>query len=466
MDDLFGEENFVAQMVWAQGRKSMAAQVAINHEYCLVYCKNRAFAISVATLQGREDWLDRKDGLEEIYAAYDLSKEKRGDDNSAIEADIQTFYESLDDDSPSLAHQHYNCVDQRGLYFPGDISQGTGNGGRFDIVHPLTKLPCKVPAGGWRFSEDKLPILLSENRIHFGSDHQTIPCLKRYLRETENEVTPSVFYRDGRGASKRLSKLLGAKCFEHPKDEQILAKFVRYVTSRSDPNPVILDFFAGSGSLGHAVMAQNIEDGGNRRFILVQLPEPLDPENKDQKAAISFCDRIGKSRNVAEITKERLRLMSKKLLATNPIFAGDLGFRVFKLASSNINAWEPERDDLPKTLQASAEHLKIDRTEQDILFEVLLKLGLDLCVPIEKKVIAGKAVHSIGGGVLIACLSTEITNGEVEPLSHGVVEWHKKLAPAGETTCIFRDSAFVDDVAKTNLTAILQQNGLETIRSL
>ena len=170
--------------------------------------------------------------------------------------------------------------------------------------------------------------------------------------------------------------------------------------------------------------------------------------------------------NIAELTKERLRRVAKKLHDENPMFAGDLGFRVFKLASSNIRAWEPNRDDLPKTLQESIEHLKADRTEQDILFELLLKLGLDLTVPIEQRTLAGKTVHNIGAGTLLVCLAEKIAAAEVEPLALGIVTWHKELAPAGETSIVFRDNAFADDVAKTNLTAILQQHGLGNVRSL
>ena len=144
----------------------------------------------------------------------------------------------------------------------------------------------------------------------------------------------------------------------------------------------------------------------------------------------------------------------------------DIGFRVFKLASSNIRAWEPDREKLAETLEASIEHLKTDRTKQDILFELLLKLGLDLTVPIVQRTIAGKAIHSIGGGVLLVCLADSITQAEAEPLALGVVAWHKEQAPGGESVVVFRDSAFTDDVAKTNLTAILQQHGLETVRSL
>jgi len=148
------------------------------------------------------------------------------------------------------------------------------------------------------------------------------------------------------------------------------------------------------------------------------------------------------------------------------MFAGDLGFRTFKLDTTNIRAWEPDRGNLSKTLLDSVEHLKTDRSEADFLYELLLKLGLDLCVLMEQKTIAGKTVHSIGAGTLIVCLAPQIGREEVEPLALGIVAWHKALAPAGESTVVFRDGAFADDVAKTNLGAILQQHGLENVRSL
>jgi len=214
------------------------------------------------------------------------------------------------------------------------------------------------------------------------------------------------------------------------------------------------------------VMAKNAADGGKRRYILVQLPELLDPENKDQAIAAAFCDKIRKPRNIAEVTKERLRRAAENIKNENPMLAGDMGFRVFKLDSSNIKSWEPDRDKIDQTLLDAIEHLKTDRTELDILYELLLKLGLDLCLPIEKRDIAGKNVYAVGGAVLLVCLSESITCEDVEPLAQGIVEWHKTLAPARDTICIFRDSAFVDDVTKLNLVGILKQNGLRDIRSL
>ena len=236
--------------------------------------------------------------------------------------------------------------------------------------------------------------------------------------------------------------------------------------TNSDPNAIVMDFFAGSGTIGHSLMDLNRSDGGNRRYILVQLPEPLDPSKKEQKSSAKYCASLGNSSTIAEITKERLRRASKSIKGENPLPVGDLGFRVFKLDTSNINTWEPDRDDLEQTLLDHLEHVKAGRSESDILYELLLKLGLDLCVPIEEQVIAGKTVHSIGGGVLFACLAEQITREEAEPLALGMIAWHTALAPAGDTACVFRDSAFADDVAKSNLAAILEQHGIKTVRSL
>lgn len=212
-------------------------------------------------------------------------------------------------------------------------------------------------------------------------------------------------------------------------------------------------------------MQKNCSDGGSRRFILVQLPEPIDSENKDDSVAFEFCESIGKLGHISEITKERLRRAGAKIKADNPLFTGDTGFRVYKLDQSNIRAWQPSGD-LERDLIDSVEHIVPGRSEQDVLTEILLKLGLDLCVPIEQRPIAGKNVHAIGGGVLMACLDTRITAEDAEPLALGIAEWHAALAPAGDTTCVFRDSAFANDEAKTNLAAILEQHGIHHVRSL
>ena len=219
-----------------------------------------------------------------------------------------------------------------------------------------------------------------------------------------------------------------------------------------EPNGIVMDFFAGSGTTGHAVIQQNADHSRALRYILVQLPEPI--EGHDGFATI------------ADLTKARMKAASRKIADENSLFAGDVGFRVFKLDTSNIRAWNPTPQDLDDALLASLDHIEPGRSEQDILYELLLKLGLDLCVPIESQVIAGKSVHSVGGGVLIACLGEAVSGSDVERLASGIADWHEALAPEGESTVVFRDSAFADDVAKTNLAAMLEQRGLGNIRSL
>lgn len=149
-----------------------------------------------------------------------------------------------------------------------------------------------------------------------------------------------------------------------------------------------------------------------------------------------------------------------------PLLVSDTGFRVFKLASSNIRAWDADPADLESSLLKNAEHLVQGRKEQDVLYELLLKLGLDLCVPIETKAIVDKTVHSIGGGALIACLADGLTKEVIEPLASGIVAWRAALAPAVDTRVVFKDSGFADDIAKTNMAAILSQNGISDVRSL
>lgn len=238
--------------------------------------------------------------------------------------------------------------------------------------------------------------------------------------------------------------------FTNPKPVAFLEDLICYASSPNE-DAVILDFFAGCGTTGHAVLSRNAIDNGNRKFILVQLPEPTEIENFE---------------TIFKITKERIRRSGAKVKADNPMFAGDTGFRVFKLDTSNIRAWNPDRDNLEKTLLDHEEHILSGRTEADIVYELLLKLGLDLCVPIESRTIAGKTIGAIGGGVLLACLAERITAKEVEALAQGIVAWRKELAPAGDTTCVFRDSAFENDIAKSNLAAILEQHGITNVRSL
>lgn len=414
MNEVFGEENFVATAIWekADSPRNSARQFSEDHDFILIFSRDPDWA---------PDRLPRTEEANSIYSNPDN--------------------------------------DPRGDWLPGDpYANKPYSKGRYSITGPTGRTFSPPPGRYWRISEEKLRELDAEGRIWWGPNGDARPSIKRYLTEV-SDLTPRTLWKKEDVGSNRTSKnemrilFPESESFDTPKPTKLIERMLRLSTSGMEGD-IVLDFFAGSGTTAHAVMNLNAEDEGNRRFILVQLPEPM------SGGAVNSMNTI------ADITKERLRRTATKLKTENPNLAGDSGFRVFKLDSSNIRAWNPNPTELEQTLFTHLDHLVEGRTESDILYELLLKLGLDLCVPIEQKTIAGKDVHSIGGGVLIACLADSISGEQVEHLALGIVAWHKELAPAGETTCVFRDSAFADDVTKANLTAILSQHGLATVRSL
>ena len=405
-DEIFGNENLVANLIWEQGRKSMAAQVAINHEYCLIYCKNRRENIDFDNKNTNKNWRTLKRGLDKIYAEVDRLKKLHGSDIEKIEKDLAAFYKELSDSDPAKAQSHYKKYDPcLGIYHPDNISQGTGKGGRFPIIHPITGLPCKCPSGGWRFAESKLPELLSEGRISFGADETTIPCLKRFLKETEYEVFASVFYKDGRGASKRLDALMGSHIFDYPKDEEVITTFISLLTSYEKTDAIILDFFSGSATTAHAVMKLNAKDGGNRKFIMVQLPEKTDEKSEAYKAGY---------KNICEIGKERIRRAGKKVKEEAGLQGQNLdtGFRVLKLDSSNMEDvyYTPQEFSMGSLFN---ENVKADRSNEDLLFQVMLDLGIELSAKIGTKQIAGKQVHIVDEGYLVACFDRDVNESTI-----------------------------------------------------
>lgn len=262
-----------------------------------------------------------------------------------------------------------------------------------------------------------------------------------------------------------VNQLLEAPVFSFPKS--LLSVMDCVAASTSQKEGIVLDFFAGSGTTGHAVMAQNALDGGSRRFVLVQLPEPLDPSDREQKVAADFCDSLGKPRTIASVTEERLRRAAKKIKADHAARQVDLGFRVYKLATSNLRAWEPG-DDLAADLLAAADNIVQDRTEDDLLTELLLKQGIDLTEPVMTETIAGVPVHAMGGGVLVVCLAP-VTDAGAEALADGIADWIERLNPVASATVFFKDTGFETDVAKANVAAILRQrvdDKLLKVRSL
>jgi adenine-specific DNA-methyltransferase len=412
-DEIFGEENFVATICHkARASVSNDKIISANHNFIALYAKNQAAVF------GKRD----RFGLEPNLEGFDL-------------------------------------VDERGNYkhVPVDGPGGAAKGNPFFTFEGVT--------GYWRFSEKTMRDKWNEGRVvKVGNGLQQ----KYYLADArESRKTDTTWWDDGlytSTATSKLKALMDGDVFSNPKPVELIRRMIR-LWARSDGD-VILDFFAGSGTTGHAVVEQSAVDGVSRTFILVQLPELLSAENSEQSAAAEYCASHGLPPKITELTKSRLRRSMDKVRSEVPMFTGDLGFRVFKLDTSNINAWEPDRDQLEQTLLDHEAHLRPDRSESDVLYELILKLGLELCVPIEKRAVAGMDVYSVAGGVLFACLAPRIESSSVDLLAQSIISWHNELTPAGESTCVFRDGAFADDVAKTNLAAILTQNGLTNVRSL
>lgn len=223
-------------------------------------------------------------------------------------------------------------------------------------------------------------------------------------------------------------------------------------TVADDPEAIILDFFAGSGTTAHAVMQLNHDDGGTRRFIMVQLPEPIEGNAKFS--------------TISEVTRARLAAVAAGFDEGQRAGKTDCGFRYFSLDQSNLKAWSPTGSDLEGDLLSHRDSLVDGRTENDLLFELLLKRGIDLSVPVEHREVAGKVIYSVGFGVLFGCFAEKISKAEVDDLAQAILDWHKELEPETDAHVFFRDSAFEDDIAKTNMAAILEQNGITHVRSL
>lgn len=420
MNEVFGEENFIAAIIWQKvySPKNSARHFSEDHDYIVVYAKNA------------ETWAPRL-----------LPRTE----------EMEARYQNLDNDP-------------RGPWKPGDLSARNYYGeGTYPITCPSGRQLAGPPPGTyWRVSQAKFNELNSDGRIWWGHDGNNVPAVKRFLAEVKNGRVPQTLWTyEEVGHTQEAKKELIATVdfpnsdvvFDTPKPTRLLRRILQVATS-PESNDLVIDFFAGTGSTMDAVFQQNADDGGNRRCILVQLPEPL-----------TGGESVGWS-SIADITKARLVGAGKRQRAANAAKAGDVGFRVFKLDTSNIRAWNPNPADLKGSLFANLEHIEPGRSNDDLLYEVLLKLGLDLCVPMEQRQIAGKTVHSIGGGTLLACLDERVSVVGAEGLALGMAQWREQQGTATETTAVFRDNAFQNDVAKSNLAAILEQHGIRHVRSL
>ena len=378
-DEVFGEENFVAKMIWAGGRKNDSKLISVSHEYILVYAKSKLYLT-----ENKVIWRQRKKGIDDIYAQYKKLKKKFGKDTESIQKNLKAWFSALEDGVPAKRHSHYSCVDHRGIYFPDNISWPGGGGPKYDVLHPTTGKKCAVPSRGWMFAEPKkMQEVVDDDRVHFGEDETSVPCIKSYLKDREYEVPYSVFYQDGRAATKRLRKLMGDDYFEHPKNELVLQELIEAI-SYTTRDGIFMDFFAGSGTFAHSVMLQNAADGGSRRYVLVQIPEAIDNSTKTGPAALKAG-----YRKISDITIDRVRRAGRQVQSDHPKASLDLGFRVLALSPSNFpeNTFKPDpASPEEENLKALDAHLTAaaqktifdDGNFRSVVTEIALKFGFGL----------------------------------------------------------------------------------------
>ena len=422
-DEVFGETNYAGEIVWKNSSKNDQSYISIQHEYILVYVRNKDVNKGV--------WEERKEGLEEIYKAFETFRAEHGNDWDAIHKAALNWFKQYPEANPITGSKHYSWMDERGVYFPSDISGPNDGQYVYDIDHPVTKKTVKPPSRGWSCPKDQLLALIGDKRVHFGKDETTVPCLKTYLKDTETQSVTSIKFKDGRAASKRLRSLFGEKVFTNPKDEQLLKELFKAMGVEGED--IVLDFFAGSGSTGHAVLELNRETGARVRYVVVQLPEKLDAilasaagaAKKITKNAIDYLKSKNRSLTISEIAKERLRLVGEQIQSskddTPELFdegrALDLGFKVYALDQTNFAIWRGEPDELEKQIELHVQNVDPSATPEDIVYELLLKAGFPLTTKVKAEEMSGKIVYSVEDGSLLICLDKEITPALIDALA-------------------------------------------------
>lgn len=457
-EEVFGGENYVGEIVWKNSSKNDQDFISIQHEYIMFFVKDRS--------KNKGEWLEKKEGLGEIYKAFDGFRQKYRDDWEAIHAEAKKWFRNFPESNPIFECKHYNWMDERGVYFASDISGPNDGQYVYDIKHPKTGKNVRRPARGWFCPADKLNNLIQQNLVHFGSDETSVPCLKTYLKNTEFRSLSSVIFKDGRAASKRLRTLFSSHVFTNPKDEQVLASLMKAIGING--NDLVLDFFAGSASTAHAVFNLNAETASSCRSIVVQLPEDLNAisstatglSKKVANNAIEFLRLKGKPEALSEISKERIRLAGRRIIDEadrSRVAVPDIGFRVLKIDTSNMHDVRYAPDAVKQDqLTLHTDNIKADRTPEDLLFQVLIDWGVDLALPIEQQQIAGKTVFFVDGNALAACFDTNVTEDLV-----------KELAKRKPLRAVFRDSSFENDSTKINVAQIFRLLSPETeVKSL
>ena len=408
-DEIFGESNFLAQIIWERSFSpvNLKKHFSESHDYIICYAKNSETAIS--------------NGL------------KR-----SVDADSR--YKNPDNDP-------------RGPWQSGDFSVGPAvESNIYEIKTPSERI-CLPPNGrSWRVSEEKFNKMRDNNEVWFGSDGDGVPRQKRFLSNVKKGITPMTIWKytevgHSQEATKKLKELFdGNMYFDYPKSIELIKRCLQLYTNK---NSLVLDFFSGSATTAQAVMELNAEYGGNRKYIMVQLPEATNEKSDAYKAGY---------KTIAEIGKERIRRAGKKILEENKDKEGienlDIGFRVLKTDSSNMkDVYYSPADTEQNFLDDLADNIKEDRTSEDLLFQVMLDLGISLSSKIESENIDGKEVFVVKDGFLIACFDKNVSDDTV-----------KEIAKKEPYYAVFRDRSMASDSVAANFDQIFASISPETVR--
>ena len=410
-DEIFGQANFINNVIWQKkySPQNDAQWFSDNHDFVLVYTKNKSI--------WHPHLLPR---TEEMDARY------KNPDN-----------------------------DPKGPWKLITLHAKSGNNTSFSYTFK-NGVTWSPPSGTYpRFSAETMKKYDEDGKVWFGADGKSIPSVKNYLSDVKQGVTPLTIWTYEEVGHNQTAREDVKKCFEGknpfdtPKPISLVKRMCHIADSSKDY--LVLDFFSGSATTAHAVMQLNAEDGGNRRFIMVQLPEPTHGNSEAAKAGYE---------NICEIGKERIRRAGEKVKAEcedeERAASLDIGFKVFKLDSSNLQKWQPQPEDLQGALQESMDNFLLGRTELDVVYEIALKLGLDLSYEVEEREVDGQTIYIIGAGALMICLASPISTETAEAL----LKLHEEYAP--ETWQVaFRDTGFLSDQEKTNIKETLKSAGLD-----
>ena len=416
-NEVFGENNFLAQVIWerAYSPVNLKKNFSESHDFILVYGKNTNGLAS--------------NGLKRTEAANDR-------------------YMNPDQDS-------------RGLWKSSDLSVGPAiEKNTYEITTPSGRKVMPPNGYSWRLSSEKFEEYVKDNRIWFGPDGNNVPSIKRFLTEVKNTITPMTIWKyvdvgHSQSASQSLKKLFNDKAyFTYPKPVELIKRTIELY---SNPDSIILDFFSGSATTAHATMQLNAEDGGNRRFIMVQLPEELEENTVAYKDGyVTICD-IGEERIRRAGEKMKQELVEKQKSEENAMDPEslDVGFKVLKLDTSNIREWNVDFEQLEDELDLYETPFIEDRTELDIVYEIMIKYGLELTYPIQVFEVDGKNIYDIAFGNLFICLADNINRDIVKAIIAKRDEYGIETS-----SVVFSDAGFKgNDSEKLNCIELLKDAG-------